>query len=135
MLQSPDGDADCFSATGNATLFRCYGARGPRGGITARTGCNRMNSEAITPLSIAGTAEDTPAFVQGLGDAFERYGFAVIADHGVSAELIASVFKATRDFFALPTNTKTRFHVQAAAASVATRRSASKLPRVRHAPT
>ncbi len=70
-----------------------------------------MNTEAIAPLSIAGTAEDTPAFVQGLGNAFERHGFAVISDHGISPDLIASVFNSTRDFFAQPTETKKQFHV------------------------
>lgn len=70
-----------------------------------------MNSEAISPLSIAGTAEDTPAFVQGLGDSFELHGFAVIADHGIRADLIASVFTDTRAFFAQPTEAKMRVHV------------------------
>ena len=62
---------------------------------------------------------------------FERYGFAIIADHGIPADLIARAEEKAKAFFALPEEVKRAYHRRAAAARAATRRSASRPPRAR----
>ena len=56
----------------------------------------------IAPVSLHDYDRDFLAFSRGLGGAFERYGFAVIADHGVAPMLIDRALAETRAVFALP---------------------------------
>ncbi len=46
-----------------------------------------------------------------LGRSFAEYGFAVIRDHGIPAELIAQAEAMTKAFFALPTEIKQSYHI------------------------
>jgi isopenicillin N synthase-like dioxygenase len=46
-----------------------------------------------------------------LGEAFERFGFAVVADHGIDPALIERAERAAKAFFALPDETKRTYHV------------------------
>lgn len=48
---------------------------------------------------------------QELGRSFEEYGFAVIRDHGIPAELIAKAEELSKAFFALPDETKRAYHI------------------------
>src|SRR5205085_7675584 len=48
-------------------------------------------------------------FAAALGGSFERFGFAVIADHGIPADLIAQGWAETAAFFALPDEEKRRY--------------------------
>jgi isopenicillin N synthase-like dioxygenase len=59
-------------------------------------------TDAIRPLSLALQAENPTAFAKLLGDSFAQSGFAIIADHGIDAGLIARSWALTTDFFALP---------------------------------
>jgi isopenicillin N synthase-like dioxygenase len=46
-----------------------------------------------------------------LGASFERYGFAVICDHGLAPDLIDGALNRTKAFFALPDATKRRYFI------------------------
>ena len=66
---------------------------------------------AVPPLSLADEARDAAAFAADLGASFERYGFAVVADHGIDADLIARGWALTKAFFDQPETVKRAFHV------------------------
>ncbi len=65
-------------------------------------------ADRIPPLSLADEAADPDAFAAALGASFETFGFAVVSDHGVPADLIARAWDVTARFFALPEETKRR---------------------------
>jgi isopenicillin N synthase-like dioxygenase len=48
---------------------------------------------------------------QALGRSFEHYGFAIVADHGIPAELIARAEDRARAFFALPDEVKRGYFI------------------------
>ncbi|WP_129791295.1 isopenicillin N synthase family oxygenase [Sphingosinicella sp. CPCC 101087] len=66
---------------------------------------------AIASVSLAASAADPQGFAQELGGSFERFGFAVIADHGIPAELIGRAEQKAREFFALPEDVKKSYHL------------------------
>ncbi len=66
---------------------------------------------AIEPVSLTAYDKDFDGFSKALGQAFERYGFAVIADHGLDPALLKGVDADTKAFFALPEAVKRRYHV------------------------
>ena len=70
-----------------------------------------MQVSAIPPVSMATYDTDFDAFAQELGGWFERFGFAVVADHGVDQIVIDGALHASKEFFALPTDVKRTFHV------------------------
>jgi isopenicillin N synthase-like dioxygenase len=63
----------------------------------------------IPTLSLAHGDQEPEAFAQALGQSFERFGFAVIADHGIDQGLIDRSWALTKVFFELPTQTKLRY--------------------------
>jgi isopenicillin N synthase-like dioxygenase len=66
----------------------------------------------VPPLSLADEAADPDAFAAALGGSFERFGFAVIADHGVPQQLIERAWALTEEFFRLPEDEKRRYFVE-----------------------
>ena len=60
----------------------------------------------ITPVSFKLYESDFAAFAQALGASFERYGFAIVADHDLDQGGIARAIADTKAFFALPTQAK-----------------------------
>ena len=60
----------------------------------------------ITPVSFKLYDSDFAAFSQALGASFERYGFAIVADHDLDQGGIAQAIAGAKTFFALPTETK-----------------------------
>jgi isopenicillin N synthase-like dioxygenase len=66
---------------------------------------------AITPVSFTRAAADPQGFARDLGSSFRRTGFAVVADHGIDAALIACALADTKAFFALPDAVKRRYHM------------------------
>ena len=66
---------------------------------------------AITPVSFTRYADDFAGFAQDLGASFERFGFAVVADHGLDQARIDGVNAAAKAFFALPEDVKRRYIV------------------------
>jgi isopenicillin N synthase-like dioxygenase len=61
---------------------------------------------AITPVSFKLYDGDFAAFAQGLGASFERFGFAVVADHDLDQAGIDAAIADTKAFFALPKEIK-----------------------------
>ena len=66
-------------------------------------------SQTVPPLSLLDQDHDPQAFAAAIGGSFERFGFAVVADHGVDARLIARAWDLTREFFDLPVEDKLRY--------------------------
>ncbi|WP_293880021.1 2-oxoglutarate and iron-dependent oxygenase domain-containing protein [Sphingomonas sp.] len=65
--------------------------------------------EHIRPLSLGEQANDPIRFAQELGQSFERFGFAIVADHGIDDALVARASSLTRAFFDLPDAVKLAF--------------------------
>ena len=65
----------------------------------------------IASVSLNAAAADPHAFAQELGGSFERYGFAIIADHGIPADLIARAEQKAKEFFALPDDVKRSYFI------------------------
>ena len=67
--------------------------------------------DTVASVSLASAAGDAEGFAQALGASFERYGFAIVSDHGIPANLIARADAAAKAFFALPESAKRAYHV------------------------
>lgn len=65
--------------------------------------------DSIPTLSLARAKQEPDAFASDLGGSFERFGFAIIADHGIDQALIDRAWALTKDFFALPTEKKLKY--------------------------
>ncbi len=65
---------------------------------------------AIQPVSMRLYDQDFQTFSDALGGSFARYGFAVVADHGLDEGRIAAALDDAKAFFALPEETKRRYH-------------------------
>jgi isopenicillin N synthase-like dioxygenase len=66
---------------------------------------------AIAPLSLTDYTTDFGLFAQNLGTVFERYGFAVIADHGLPNDLLGDFLATYKKFFALDAAAKNKYHI------------------------
>ena len=66
---------------------------------------------AVASVSLAASDSDPQAFAAELGESFERYGFAIVSDHGIPPDLIARAEEKARAFFALPEEVKRAYHV------------------------
>jgi len=51
-------------------------------------------------------------FSEELGQSFAEYGFAIVRDHGIPADLIARAEEKSRAFFALPDEVKMKYHLK-----------------------
>jgi len=66
----------------------------------------------VASVSLAESRRDSTAFAQELGRSFETYGFAIIADHGIPADLIRRAEEKAKAYFALPEVVKRGHHIQ-----------------------
>jgi isopenicillin N synthase-like dioxygenase len=64
----------------------------------------------VPTLSLAGGVADPAGFAAALGQSFERFGFAVVTDHGVDPAVIARADATAREVFALPDAVKRAGH-------------------------
>ncbi len=69
--------------------------------------------ERVPTLSLAKAAGDPQSFAAAIGHSFETFGFAVVTDHGIDPALIARGWGKTREFFALPVETKLNYDAKA----------------------
>jgi isopenicillin N synthase-like dioxygenase len=69
-------------------------------------------TRAVASVSLAASDTDPEGFARELGLSFERYGFAIIADHGIPADLIARAEEKAKAFFALPEAVKRSYKVE-----------------------
>ena len=67
--------------------------------------------QRIPTLDIRRFATDRDAFVAELGHAYREWGFAGIRGHGIPQALIDDAYRAFSAFFALPEETKHKYHV------------------------
>lgn len=66
----------------------------------------------VASVSLAASASDPEGFAAELGESFERFGFAIISDHGIPADLIARAEEKAKAYFALPEEVKRGYHIQ-----------------------
>ena len=65
----------------------------------------------VPSVSLRQFGGDPHGFAQAIGRSFERFGFAVVADHGIPADLIARAEAKAKAFFALPEEVKRGYHI------------------------
>lgn len=65
----------------------------------------------VPTLDIRRYENDRDAFVAELGAAYREFGFCCISGHGIARELIDGSYAAFERFFALPVETKLKYHV------------------------
>src|SRR5687768_7911114 len=65
----------------------------------------------IASVSLTASDTDPEGFAKELGESFERYGFAIVADHGIPADLIARAEEKAKAFFALPEEVKRKYAI------------------------
>jgi isopenicillin N synthase-like dioxygenase len=65
----------------------------------------------IASVSLTASQTDPEGFAKELGESFERYGFAIIADHGIPTDLIHRAEEKAKAFFALPEEAKRSYHI------------------------
>ncbi|MGN2246951.1 isopenicillin N synthase family dioxygenase [Frateuria sp. GZRR35] len=65
----------------------------------------------VPTLDIRRYETDRDAFVAELGAAYRQFGFCCISGHGIPRELIDGAYQAFEQFFALPADTKMKYHV------------------------
>ncbi|CAN5465282.1 isopenicillin N synthase family oxygenase [soil metagenome] len=65
----------------------------------------------VPTLSPDDAARCPDAFAAALGGSFERYGFAVIADHGIDQALIDRAWALTAELFRLPEEEKRGYYI------------------------
>ena len=68
-------------------------------------------SSRIPTLDIRRFDSDREAFVAELGSAYREWGFCGVSGHGIVGERVEGPYRAFRDFFALPVETKMHYHV------------------------
>ena len=65
----------------------------------------------LETLPILSLNDDEARFTQEIGENFERFGFAMVCDHGLDPGVVARGWDLTRAFFALPEQTKRQYHM------------------------
>ncbi|RDE07034.1 isopenicillin N synthase family dioxygenase [Sphingomonas aracearum] len=68
-------------------------------------------SAQVPTLSLADQARDPQGFAAAFGASFQRFGFAIVADHGIPQELIDRAWAETAELFRLPEEEKRQYHV------------------------
>lgn len=69
-----------------------------------------LDRPAVPTVSLAQQAADPEEFARDLGGSFQRFGFAIVSDHGVDPAVIARAEAAAKALFALPEAVKRRYH-------------------------
>ncbi len=64
----------------------------------------------MTDIASVSIARPLPDLADELGNSFAEYGFAIVRDHGIPAELIAQAEAQAKAFFALPDDVKRQYH-------------------------
>ncbi|MGN6375995.1 MAG: isopenicillin N synthase family dioxygenase [Sphingomonas sp.] len=65
----------------------------------------------VPTLSLQQQATDPEGFAAAFGGSFERFGFAIVADHGIDQDLIDRAWQLTEALFKLPEEEKRGNHV------------------------
>jgi isopenicillin N synthase-like dioxygenase len=67
--------------------------------------------KTVPSVSLTKSDSDPEGFAQAIGRSFERFGFAVVADHGIPADLVKRAEAASKAFFALSVDVKRQYLV------------------------
>ncbi|MEL7189238.1 MAG: 2-oxoglutarate and iron-dependent oxygenase domain-containing protein [Pseudomonadota bacterium] len=70
-----------------------------------------MTDTAVNIASVS-LAQPLEEIADELGRSFAEFGFAVVRDHGIPADLIASAEAQSKDFFALPDDVKRGYKIE-----------------------
>ena len=65
----------------------------------------------VPTLSLATQDTDPDGFAAAFGESFERFGFAIVADHGIPADLIERAWAETKLLFDLAEDEKRGYHI------------------------
>ena len=65
----------------------------------------------MSDIASVSLVQPLDAIADELGRSFEEYGFAVVRDHGIPQELIDRAEELSKAFFALPDETKRKYHI------------------------
>ena len=65
----------------------------------------------VPPLSLKDQNRDPDRFAQDFGGSFQRFGFAIVSDHGIPQDLIARAWALTAELFARPEAEKRQYFV------------------------
>ena len=68
--------------------------------------------DSVASVSLTDSDRDPEGFAAAIGGSFERYGFAIVADHGIPTDLIARAEEKAKAFFALPEEVKRAYHLK-----------------------
>ena len=68
-------------------------------------------THTIPTLDFREFSTNEAAFVKKFGETYEEFGFCGISHHGVDPALIDAAYEAYKAFFALPVETKMRYHL------------------------
>ena len=68
-----------------------------------------ITSDHIASVSLKDADRDPKAFADELGQSFVDYGFAIVRGHGIPEELIERAEELSKQFFALPDETKRKY--------------------------
>lgn len=71
-----------------------------------------MTQAQIPPISLTLNSTDPAGFSRALGDSFRRFGFAVVADHGLDQAMLERALDRTKAFFALPDDIKHKYFIE-----------------------
>ena len=66
----------------------------------------------MTDLASVSLTRPLADLADELGRSFAEYGFAIVRDHGIPADLIARAEDKSRAFFALPEEVKLKYHLK-----------------------
>ena len=64
----------------------------------------------VPALSLADQASDPEGFARDFGASFQRFGFAIVSDHGIRQDLIGRAWAQTEALFRLPDEEKRAYH-------------------------
>lgn len=70
-----------------------------------------MTNEPLSSVSLEISDKNPELFSKEIGQSFSEWGFAIVADHGISDDLIARAEQMSRAFFALPEDVKRSYHI------------------------
>ncbi|MET0181313.1 MAG: 2-oxoglutarate and iron-dependent oxygenase domain-containing protein [Caulobacterales bacterium] len=70
-----------------------------------------MAASGVPHLSMKRAASDPHEFASAMGESYARYGFAIVADHGLNQALVERALQAAKAFFALPEDVKHRYRI------------------------
>ncbi len=65
----------------------------------------------MSEIAIVSLEQPLDSIAEELGRSFEEYGFAVVRDHGIPQELIRRAESLSKQFFALPTESKLAYRI------------------------